>query len=72
MGLVTSLGHCLESSWQALLRHESGIHSVLNDPVLKNDKVYNLALVRNFDYKKWKVPVSNMLFSMLPPGSHPS
>lgn len=35
----------------------SGIRSYLNDPILKNDKPYNLALVKDFDFKKWKVPV---------------
>lgn len=57
MGLVTSLGHCVNSSWQALLQHQSGIYSVVNDPVLKNDKAYNLGLIRNFEYNKWKVSV---------------
>lgn len=63
MGMVTSLGHCLDSSWKSLLLHQSGIRSILNDPVLKNDKEYNLALVRDFDYKKWRVPVSLSQFS---------
>ncbi len=48
MGLVTSLGHSLNSSWKALLAHQSGISSVFNDPVLKNEKAYNLALVKDF------------------------
>ena len=63
MGMVSSLGHCLESSWRALLAHESGIRTVENDPVLKNDKPYNLALIRDFDFKKWRVPVLKQIFS---------
>ena len=65
MGMVSSLGHCLDSSWKALLNHESGIRAIVDDPVLKNDKPYNLALVRDFDYKRWKVPVRQILSSML-------
>ena len=64
MGLVSSLGHCLPSSWKALLSHQSGIRNVENDPVLKNEKPYNLGLVRDFDFKKWRVPVRKTLSSM--------
>ena len=45
---------------------ELGIRSYLNDPVLHNDKPYNLALVRDFDFAKWKVPVLMVLASTLP------
>jgi len=65
MGLVSSLGHSLNSSWQGLIAGQSGIRSFLSDPVLKNDKPYNLALVRDFDYSKWKVPVNINPLSML-------
>jgi 3-oxoacyl-(acyl-carrier-protein) synthase len=57
MGVVSSLGHCLNSSWKALLDHSSGIKSIADDKILKNDKPFNLALVRDFEYAKWKVPV---------------
>lgn len=67
MGMVSPLGHCVNSSWKSLLDHQSGIQSILNDPVLKNDKAYNLSLVKEFDFKKWRVPVTNTTFSMLLP-----
>lgn len=57
MGLVTSLGHNVNTSWSALAAGQSGIRSVLNDPILKNEKPYNLALIRDFDFSKWKVSV---------------
>jgi 3-oxoacyl-[acyl-carrier-protein] synthase II len=57
MGLVSSLGHSLNSSWSALITGQSGIRSIASDPILKNEKPYNLALVRDFEYSKWKVPV---------------
>lgn len=65
MGMVSPIGHDLPSSWNALLSGESGIRSYLNDPVLQNDKPFNLALIKDFDTKKWKVPVITIKCSML-------
>jgi len=65
MSLVSSLGHSLNSSWTALIAGQSGIRSIVSDPILKNDKPYNLALVRDFEYSKWKVPVIMASLSML-------
>lgn len=65
MSLVSSLGHSLNSSWAALIAGQSGIRSIVSDPILKNDKPYNLALVRDFEYSKWKVPVIMASLSML-------
>ena len=65
MSLVSSLGHSLNSSWAALTAGQSGIRSIVSDPILKNDKPYNLALVRDFEYSKWKVPVIMASLSML-------
>lgn len=48
MGAVTPLGNSVQSSWQALLNGQSGIQQYLNDPVLKNDKPFNLALIKDF------------------------
>jgi 3-oxoacyl-[acyl-carrier-protein] synthase II len=64
MGMVSSLGNNVATSWEALIAGKSGIEQFINDPVLKNSHPYNLALVKNFDYKKWKVPVYYILFSM--------
>lgn len=61
-GMVTAIGNTLNESWRNLIHGLSGIRTYLNDPVLKNDKPYNLALVKDFDYKKWKVPVILFLF----------
>ena len=60
-GMVTPLGHNVAQSWTNLIKGLSGIKTYLNDPILKNDKPYNLALVKDFDFKKWKVPVNNLL-----------
>lgn len=57
-GMVSPVGNSVKESWTNLLNGVSGIRSYLNDPILKNDKPYNLALVKDFDYKKWKVPVN--------------
>ena len=57
MGMVSPLGHCLNSSWEALLGHRSGIQAIKDDQVLKNERPYNLSLVKDFDFKKWRVPV---------------
>ena len=66
VGAVTPLAHSATATWVAALQGESGIRSYLNDPVLYNDKPYNLALVRDFDFAKWKVPVLMVLASTLP------
>lgn len=57
MGAVTPLGNSVNSSWQALLNGQSGIRQYLNDPTLKNDKPFNLALVKDFELNKWKATV---------------
>ncbi len=77
LGMVSPLGNTLSASWKALLEGQSGIQSYVNDPVLKNDKPFNLALIKDFDYKKWRVPVSlpilstqvvdSIVFSGVPP-----
>jgi len=46
MGMVSPLGNSLSSSWEALISEHSGIRNYINDPVLKNDKPFNLALVK--------------------------
>lgn len=48
MGAVTPLANSLQESWLAILNNESGIRGYLNDEVLKNDKPFNLSLVKNF------------------------
>jgi 3-oxoacyl-[acyl-carrier-protein] synthase II len=58
MGAVTPLGNSLEASWNAVLNGQSGIQRYLNDPILKNDKPFNLALIKNFEFDKWKVAVT--------------
>ena len=63
VGAVTPLAHSATATWAAALQGESGIRSYLNDPVLHNDKPYSLALVRDFDFAKWKVPVLMALTS---------
>jgi 3-oxoacyl-[acyl-carrier-protein] synthase II len=57
LGAVTPLGHSVETTWSALLSSRSGIQRYLNDPVLKNDKPFNLALVKDFEFSKWKAAV---------------
>jgi 3-oxoacyl-[acyl-carrier-protein] synthase II len=57
MGAVTPIGNSLEASWSAVLNGQSGIQRYLNDPILKNDKVFSLALVKNFEFDRWKVSV---------------
>lgn len=56
-GMVSPIGNSVKESWANLIKGVSGIRSYLNDPILKNDKPYNLALIKDFDYRKWKVPV---------------
>lgn len=48
LGMVSPLGNSLEATWTAILEGRSGIQQYLNDPVLKNDKPFNLALVKDF------------------------
>jgi 3-oxoacyl-[acyl-carrier-protein] synthase II len=48
MGAVTPIGNSLDASWNAVLNCQSGISRYLNDPILKNDKPFNLALVKDF------------------------
>ena len=48
MGAVTPIGNSVHASLNAILNGQSGINRYLNDPVLKNDKPYNLALVKDF------------------------
>ncbi len=62
-GMVSPIGNTVSESWTNIINNVSGVQSYLNDPVLKNDKPYNLALVKNFDHKKWKVPVTVLLLS---------
>lgn len=60
VGVVSSLGHSTQQTWQAVLKGASGISSHRDDPVLRNPtKSYNLGLVKDFNYSAWKVPVSN-------------
>lgn len=56
-GMVSPIGNSVLESWNSILAGKSGIQQYLDDPVLKNQNPYNLALVKNFDFKKWKVPV---------------
>ncbi len=58
-GMVTPIGNNVSQSWANLIHGVSGIQNYLNDPVFKNDKPFNVALIKNFDYKKWKVPVKH-------------
>ena len=60
-GMVSPIGNTVNESWMNLISGVSGIQTYLNDPVLKNDKPYNLALVKDFDFKTWKVPVNFLL-----------
>jgi 3-oxoacyl-(acyl-carrier-protein) synthase len=46
LGMVTPLGHSVSETWNAILASQSGIKQYLNDPILKNNKPYNLALVK--------------------------
>ena len=57
IGMVSPLGNNLNSSWKALIQGKSGIQLLKNDPVLKNINAYNLSMVKNFDFKRWRVPV---------------
>jgi hypothetical protein len=61
--MVSPIGNSVKESWTNLIKGVSGIKSYLNDPVLKNDKPYNLALIKDFDYKKWKVPVITYIYN---------
>lgn len=57
-GVVTSLGHSVEATWTSIVRGVSGVARVEEgDPVLRNKRAYNLALVKDFDYRKWRIPV---------------
>lgn len=58
MGAVTPIGNSVEASWNAVLNEQSGIQRYLNDPILKNDKAFNLALIKNFEFDRWKVSVT--------------
>lgn len=66
MGVVSPLGNNLSSSWQALLQGKSGISTYLDDPILKNKQPFNLALIKDFEFSKWKVPVCKFLCSTQP------
>lgn len=60
-GVVTSLGHNVSSTWNSLVKGESGVRRVMEgDPVLKNTKGFNLALVQDFDHNKWRIPVERL------------
>lgn len=48
LGAVSPLGNNLSATWAAIMEQKSGIRQYLNDPILKNDKPYNLALVKDF------------------------
>ncbi len=48
MGMVSPLANNLPDSWNALLAGKSGISQYINDPKLKNQKPFNLALVKGF------------------------
>jgi 3-oxoacyl-(acyl-carrier-protein) synthase len=63
MGMVSPLAHSLPLSWQALISNTSGIRGYLNDPILKNKQSLSLAIVKDFDYKRWTVPVSLLVLS---------
>lgn len=47
-GVVSPLGNSLDGSWNSLISNKSGIESYINDPILKNEAPYNLALIKNF------------------------
>lgn len=57
LGLVSPIGNTVASSWQALLEGKSGISTYLDDPIFKNTQPLNVALVKDFDHSKYKVPV---------------
>ena len=57
MGMVSPLANNLNSSWNALINGKSGILRYINDPKLANKKPLSLALIKDFDQKKWVVPV---------------
>lgn len=57
LGMVTPLGNSVPETWTAILACRSGIKQYLNDPLLKNDKPYNLALVQDFEFERWKTAV---------------
>lgn len=60
-GMVSPIGNSVAQSWNNLIKGVSGIENYIDDPILKNSKAYNLALIKDFDYKKWKVPVKHYL-----------
>ena len=49
MGMVSPVGNCLQSSWNALLDGKSGLVKYQNDRVFKNKNAYTLALVKDFE-----------------------
>lgn len=64
LGAVTPLANTAPESWAALLLRGSGVRSYIDDPVLKNKSKLNVALVKDFDYRKWRVPVLFVTHSM--------
>ena len=57
MGMVSPLGNSLPTSWEALFNGKSGLEKYQNDRIFQNKVPYTLALVKDFDEKKWKVAV---------------
>ena len=73
-GVVTSLGHNLPSTWSNLLDGLSGAQTIPpSDPILHNTLPCTLALIQNFPYSSWRVPVPFPLNTarQLPPEQFP-
>ena len=60
-GLVSPIGNNVKTAWDNIIHNNSGIRNYLNDPILQNSSPYSLALVKDFEFEKWKVPVKILL-----------
>jgi len=63
IGLVSPLGSNVQSSWESLIKGESGIKNIKDIEAYKEDPNYPACVVatihESFDKKKWEVPVIN-------------